>query len=177
MRGVDEQMLPLPIYAGLMNHRLVDRYTDSHPVVKQSKSLFTAKRRRFAGIALDIVFDHFLIKHFPAYASQSLEDFLNDTYRGLATNLHCMPTGMQRDVTKMIEGGWLESYDNLESVGRALDNTASRIRFDHQFYGAVEDIRSHYSEIEDNFIQFMPQLISHVYRHTPEAWQATHISV
>ena len=49
MRGVREPDLPEAVRLGLHNHRLVDRFTDHHPLVIESRALFSPQRRRFAG--------------------------------------------------------------------------------------------------------------------------------
>ena len=67
MHGVQPHTYSRLVQAGLANHRLVDKFTDQHAQVIQAKQLFSARRRRFAGIIVDVSFDHFLI------SSKSLE--------------------------------------------------------------------------------------------------------
>ena len=62
-RGVDQSKLEPAVLAGLKNHRAVDRFTDSHPEISALRQCFSSKRRRFAGIALDVYFDHLLMNH------------------------------------------------------------------------------------------------------------------
>ena len=69
-RGVDAEALPPPVRAGLLNHRAVDRFTDSHPLISEMKLGFSRRRRRFAGIALDIYFDHLLMNHWEQFAAE-----------------------------------------------------------------------------------------------------------
>tara|TARA_B100001059_G_scaffold527_1_gene442 strand:+ start:878 stop:1168 length:291 start_codon:yes stop_codon:yes gene_type:complete len=38
--------LPTTVKSALDNHYLVDKFTDTHPLVKEAKQLFSAKRRR-----------------------------------------------------------------------------------------------------------------------------------
>ena len=40
------KFLPTPIKLGLDNHYLVDKFTDSHAEIKQTKRLFSNKRKR-----------------------------------------------------------------------------------------------------------------------------------
>lgn len=51
------------VVAGIMMHRRVDVLTDSLPQVKASRDYFSAPYRRVAPITLDVVWDHFLARH------------------------------------------------------------------------------------------------------------------
>ena len=44
---------------GMEQHRLIDAFTDSHPVVRRSIARVGPEFRRFGGIFVDIYFDHF----------------------------------------------------------------------------------------------------------------------
>ncbi|MBN7818506.1 ACP phosphodiesterase [Bowmanella yangjiangensis] len=160
-RGVDISQFSSPVLAGLANHRKVDRFTDSHPEVRACKALFSARRRRFAGIALDVLFDHFLIRHWSRYSSQPFDVFCQASYQRLAERLEHMPLRMQRVVGSMIEQHWLAHYTSLAGVGQALDRIAGRIRFANEFVGSVEEIERYYPAFEAGFTAFFPELLRH----------------
>lgn len=80
-RGLDQQQLTPGIMAGLLNHRAVDRFTDNHPLVQEMKLGFNSQRRRFAGIALDIYFDHLLIQHWDRFDKRSLAGLIAGFYQ------------------------------------------------------------------------------------------------
>lgn len=48
------------IEAAIALHRRIDMYTDRHPLVDIALSRFSTVRRRYAGIVLDVFFDHCL---------------------------------------------------------------------------------------------------------------------
>lgn len=50
------------IESGIQLHRSIDAFTDAHPLVGQALSRFTHTRRRYAGIVLDVFFDHCLAR-------------------------------------------------------------------------------------------------------------------
>ena len=158
-KGVDERALPEGIYVGLLNHREIDRYTDAHPLVLQAKGCFSAQRRRFAGIALDVLFDHFLIKNWHLYSDVPFVDFKSQTYQLLTQSSHLMPEKMQVVMASVVKNDWFSSYEHVEGIGFAIDRIAMRIRFRNQFAGSIEDIKLHYEQLDEVFLQFFPQLL------------------
>ncbi|RDV28069.1 DUF479 domain-containing protein [Alteromonas aestuariivivens] len=167
-RGADIQHYPDAVLAGLQNHYLVDRFTDAHPLVRRAKQEFSTERRRFAGIALDVLFDYYLIKHWSHFSDIPFEKFCYQAYMFLDWKIPQMPQRMQRVVSNMIEYHWFETYQSLDGIGLALDRIATRIRFEHQFEGCVEEIIQNYSFFEECFVDFFPELITHVRENSPE---------
>lgn len=161
-RGVDTEALSAPVRHGLQNHWTVDAYTDQHPEVRASKALFSSRRRRFAGIALDVLYDHFLIRHWTTFAVVDFDAFVAGAYADLEAGEHLMPSHMATVVGRMIRHDWFDAYRDLEQVGFALDRIAGRIRFANRFDGVIEEIRAHDEELERHFLEFMPELIAYV---------------
>lgn len=164
MRGVRPQDFSQPVRQGLANHRLVDRETDTHAQVLACKALFSPARRRFAGIIVDIVFDHFLIKHWSQFSAVPFDEFCHQRYTLLHQQIPAMPESMQHTVTGMVKHEWLKVYRQLDGVSRALDNTAARIRFRHQFAGSIDEVLQHYTTLESAFLAFFPEL-AHTVAH------------
>lgn len=161
-KGVAVEQLSNAMQAGLANHRAVDRFTDSHPLVKQTKGEFSALRRRFAGVALDVLFDHLLIRHWSRFYQTDFVSFKLQVYQRLAQAEPLMPEAMQQIMRKVRLYDWFAQYQQLTDVGVALDNIARRIRFNNQFSGMLDEITPLYPQLEQIFLQFYPQLIQHV---------------
>ncbi|WP_101675374.1 acyl carrier protein phosphodiesterase [Alloalcanivorax mobilis] len=158
MRGVQPEALPEPVRQGLHNHRLVDRFTDHHPLVIDSRRRFSDQRRRFAGVALDVLFDHFLIRHWSRFHERPLQEAIDENYRLLLTGAPLMPEAMRATTRHMVEHDWFNRYAELEGIGRALDRIAARIRFTNRFQGMLEEIHAHHDELEAVFLTLYPQL-------------------
>jgi len=164
-RGVDLEALPSAVRAGLSNHRAVDRFTDTHPRVQEMKRAFSKPRRRFAGIALDIYFDHLLITHWEHFERRDLEATIAAFYRRMQHGRELMPDETMRRVTRrMVEYDWFGSYRDLDAVAESLDRVAGRIRFANRFSGAIEDLQRHHDSIRDGFLEFYPELQRHIER-------------
>src|ERR1043165_6125429 len=65
-------------------HRRIDRYTDAHPDVVAARALFPDGLRRYAGIVLDVHFDHLLARDWPRWDGGSLAAFTARVYNGIA---------------------------------------------------------------------------------------------
>ncbi|WP_027855889.1 acyl carrier protein phosphodiesterase [Marinobacterium jannaschii] len=161
-RGLDTSAQPPEVLRGLQNHRRVDQLTDQHPAVVDARRYFSPQRRRFAGICLDVLFDHYLIRHWDQFSEQPLEPFLADCYQDLERGFVLMPPRMQQVMERMIDDDWLSSYESLENVNFALNRIAGRIRFRHRFDDPIEEIRPHYQHFEQVFLRLFPDLIDAV---------------
>lgn len=164
-RGVKRHSLSPAVRAGLDNHRAVDRFTDAHPLVREMKHRFSPRRRRFAGIALDIYFDHLLINHWNELENGRLEPLIHRFYARMSAGQELMPNENMRYVTRrMVEHDWFGSYREVESVAEAMDRVAQRIRFANRFDHAIEDLLQHDDAIRAGFCEFYPQLKRYVER-------------
>ena len=162
IRDVDQENLPSEVLAGIRLHQEVDAFTDSHPLIKELRRKFRPERRRFSGVVLDVVFDHFLIKQWSLFSVQDIDQFVDESYAALWRQRHWMPDRMELVMGWMISRDWIRSYSELENVGHALDGLASRLKQQHGFHGAVDEIEEMYTDIEAGFLEFFPQLNSHV---------------
>src|SRR6476469_1163611 len=77
---------PIAIKKGIQLHRQVDAYTDSHAVVRESKKLISNINKRYAGIIIDVFYDHFLAKNWLTYSSIPLNEFAANVYAILQDN-------------------------------------------------------------------------------------------
>ncbi len=157
-RGVDLSALPYAVRLGVRHHRAVDSFTDQHPEVLASKQVFSRQRRRFAGVALDVLYDHFLLKHWSRFSDIDRREYIRHIYGELKEKEHLMPESMARVTRRMIVNDWFGAYEDLENVGYALDRVAERIRFRNDFTGIVTEIRENHDELEHGFLSFFPDL-------------------
>ena len=162
-RGVDPAALPEAVSAGLANHRAVDRFTDAHPAVREMRRSFSPARRRFAGIALDIYFDHLLLRYWDRFDARDPDRLIHRFYAHMLEGQQLMPAEhMRRTTRRMVEYDWFGSYRDDSAVADAIDRVAGRIRFAHEFENAIEDLRRNHEMIRDGFFEFFPALRRHV---------------
>ncbi|MDE2729665.1 MAG: ACP phosphodiesterase [Gemmatimonadota bacterium] len=163
VRGpVDRQPYNGAVMRGMWSHVAVDRYTDNHDVVRESKALISPSRRRFAGIIVDICYDHFLALRWTDFSDEPLSAFIERTYGSLSAYRGDMPPVLSRVIRHMVRHDWLHGYRETAGIGRALDGLSMRVRRPNTLAGSVEELEANYDEMEGQFLRFFPDLVRHM---------------
>jgi acyl carrier protein phosphodiesterase len=148
-----------PIRQAILFHRKIDSFTDAHAATRASRKRFDPHWRRFAGIMVDLGYDHFLARHWRRFNAESLAGFTHRVYAELKRTPVPLPERLAQILPHMASHDWLGRYIHLESVGMALDRIASRLTRGSSFVGGVAQIKIHYEEMETDFHAFFPDLI------------------
>lgn len=144
-------------------HRAIDSYTDAHPVVRAAKARFRPQTRRFAGIVLDVFYDHALSTRWDRYSPEPRDAFIARAYAGLAAHAGPVPPRFARVLPWMIEQDWLGSYARFDGVVLAVDRISTRLaRGGDALRAGAEDARMHRAALMAGFDEFFPQLRAHV---------------
>ena len=154
---------------GITLHREIDWFTDTHPVVKQSKNRLRPKYRHYAGVIVDIFYDHFLAKNWDHYSKQLLPDFVEECYATIQEHESILPEEVRYMMPYMIKGNWLVNYSTLEGIQRALSGMARRTRFESKMEESVADLQDNYADFKREFEAFFPDLVAN-----SEAWIRNH---
>lgn len=142
-------------------HRSIDIYTDSHATVRDAVQLFAQPRRRFAGIVLDVFYDHLLARRWATYSAMPLREFIDAFYQALATHDGTLPERLRDIAPYMIEQDWLGKYHDFAGVEWAVNRMSQRLsRSGDLLRAGLEDVREHYDAIAAGFDSFFPQLIA-----------------
>jgi acyl carrier protein phosphodiesterase len=156
------------ILRGLKIHREIDEFTDNHPIVHQSKERLRSKYRHYAGVIVDIYYDHFLASLWVNYHSVSLDLFAQKAYYIMRQHWAILPDKAQFMLPHMEKNNWLVNYAKLEGIQRALNGMSNRTRFDSKMDESVVDLKKSYSEFRKEFEGFFPDLVNFVAQEIPE---------
>ena len=140
-------------------HRQIDRYTDSHPLVAAARQEFHPPYRRFAGIIIDLLFDHFLVRDWQRYSQQPLPEFEQRCYRQLTEDAPLFPHHAQRLTQFMVDQQLLSGYGELDTVNHALAGVGRRLSRANPLANTEVAIASAYGQLDQQFQQFFPELL------------------
>ena len=143
----------------IVRHRRIDRYTDEHPAVVEARALFGGLRR-YAGIVLDVYFDHRLARDWPRWNDESLHDFTARVYRVLREHRDELPPRLQAIAPRMAAHDWLGSYVQRGNVDHAVRGIATRLsRNGDKLVACLDLLRAHETRVDAAFDVFFPELI------------------
>lgn len=154
-------LLPLEI-DGIRIHRAIDSFTDAHPDVQAVRTILHPRCHKYAGVAVDVFFDHFLATQFKEVTGDQLDEFVGYVYQLLRTRTDRLPPRAARMAHYMMEQDWLRNYKTTAGIDRALSGLARRTQFPSGLDTAVDDLVVHYDTINLHFLRFWPQLTAHI---------------
>ncbi len=157
------------VIQGVELHRFIDRYTDEHPIFKQSRNRISTERKRFSPILIDIFYDHFLAINWRQYSDNSLLDSTQFYYTQLSRADIQMPVRLQDTIKRMPEVDLLYNYRTFKGIEHAVNRVSQRIRFKNNLYGGVEELTNNFSALEADFHPFFMELEKAVEHYKQEA--------
>ncbi|SNZ00063.1 ACP phosphodiesterase [Flagellimonas pacifica] len=160
IRGNKFKHFPDKIQKGILLHREIDTFTDSHRIAKQSSKRLHKNYSHYSRVIVDIFYDHFLAKNWSSYSNVPLERYVDDFYDLLEDNYNILPLATQRMMPYMITDNWLLSYSNLKGISKVLDGMNRRTKNKSKMNFAVLDLEEHYAEFENEFVLFFEELIT-----------------
>jgi acyl carrier protein phosphodiesterase len=164
LKGTERQNLNANILRGIEFHRLVDAFTDSHASVQRSKRRINSGYRRFAGIFVDVFYDHFLAKNWATYSPKPLESFTAEVYESFKTYPVKLPLAVSQLILRMADEDWLGGYRSVDGVENAAARLSKRLsmRFNKPFrLDAASELIANYSDLEMDFLEFFPELLKY----------------
>lgn len=161
---INKEVDALPDYLkeGVELHKAIDAFTDNHPSVKASITLFRPTQGKYSPVTVDILFDYILTQKWNQYSQLSLRDLVDNSYETIQKYIDLYPPKLQEKVPRMIADDFLYACENMERLIRTFGMVAKRAKFDNHFDTAHNDYIMHEEELIAHFDTFFPDLVNHV---------------
>jgi|ERR1035437_1483910 acyl carrier protein phosphodiesterase len=150
------------IIKGIEMHREIDRFTDSHPIVEESKKRLRPVYHKYTPVIIDIFYDHFLAANWKDYSPVPLKEYSEQCYKIVMDNHIILPEGIKKMMPYMIDYDWLYNYSNLKGIERVLTGMSRRARFKSDMELSIIDLKRDYDLYEEEFKGFFPEIIEHL---------------
>ncbi|WP_434513732.1 ACP phosphodiesterase [Dechloromonas sp. ARDL1] len=120
--------LPSDLARGVALHRAIDSHAETHPAFQRSRQRVAVDRRRYAGVLVDIFYDHLLARDWARLRPMPLERYCTEVYRHIDARLADLPEQARPAMNLMAREDWLRSYADLAGIADVLQRMARRAR-------------------------------------------------
>jgi len=120
--------LPADLANGVALHRAIDNFAESQPAFRRSRSRVSPERRRYAGVLVDVFYDHLLAQNWGSLHSQPLDTYCDAVYEMIKARLIDLPVSSHAALTLMAQEDWLSSYARIEDIADVLTRMSRRAR-------------------------------------------------
>ena len=152
--------LPGDLARGVALHRAIDSHAELHPAFVQSRARISGERRRYAGVLVDVFYDHLLARDWAAFHPQPLDEFCGSVYRLIKDRMSELPAASRPALRLMAREDWLASYAAIGGIADVLARMSRRARqpnpliygeqeyladaggFNRDFYSWLDDTRA-----------------------------------
>ena len=157
-KGPLNKQLPAGLERGVRLHRSIDAFTDQHPALAELRAAFGPELRRYAGILVDLSFDHFLSLHWDTYADQPLQEFNSSVYKGLMARRPDFSPAARRMLDRIVQYDLLGVYGDWETVPASASRIGERFTRGNPFLAIDDELTALRPQMEAAFIDFYPEL-------------------
>ena len=169
----DTRSIPLltnGIQAGIRAHQRIDVFTDLHPAFDAARRRLRPPYRRFAGVLLDVFFDHFLARAWDRHGDGTqLSDFAESRYEVLSMYRDLPVKRFGRMVDSMRRDNWLVGYARTSGVERALKGIAARCSRENPIASGRSELTRNYEALQVDFEALFPQVKAYAAALTAES--------
>jgi len=129
VKGNDFNLYRTDIRKGILLHRWVDSFTDTHDLVKELRAAYRPNLGLYSGVLIDLVFDHYLAKDFQSHSGRELEEVQQFTFCGLNKHEESFPDKMKHYFFHMKDKEFMMKYahpDGMAVIVRQMGNRIPR---------------------------------------------------
>ncbi len=162
VKGRDYEKYSPSIRKGILLHRNIDFFTDSHSLTRASRELISEEYGKYSGIVVDIFYDHFLAAGWDQYSDMPLKKYTREKYNILNIYYDIFPGEVKNFFPYFIRSNWLEAYANIEGVQSVLNRMTYRTSLPDHVDFAITSLKNNYLLIKDHFARFFREIMDYV---------------
>ena len=158
VRGRDLSGYPERVARGIRLHRHLDVYTDNFPLLLSARQEMVGVPRRFIGIVVDVLFDHYLARHWHKYSDIELGEHASNIQHSLQMHESELPDSLKRFMVALKEHAILENNVHLSAIEHTLYRLSLRSTRFAQLAIPQQQLAPWRDLLEPRFEAFYPSL-------------------
>jgi acyl carrier protein phosphodiesterase len=158
IKGKKKFDYPAIVQQGITLHRMIDTFTDDHPVTKEAKIIFKPYVGLYAGAFMDVVYDHFLALDNNEFTADSLDVFAQRTYAMLYSHTDVLPPRFAAMLPYMKQQNWLCNYSTTDGIEKSFAGVVRRAAYLNSSQAVYEAFLQNYKALGEYYAAFFPLL-------------------
>lgn len=148
------------IQKGIILHRAIDNFTDTHEATKLAKNIFRPYYRLYSGAFMDVVYDHFLAIDENEFNEKTLADFSGNVYLVMDQYIQVLPEKFARLFPYMKLQNWLFNYRTKLGTKSSFRGIVKRAKYLEESKTAASLFEEHYDTLRQYYRVFFPDVKS-----------------
>lgn len=164
MKGIPITSYPQRIQDGIMVHRAIDYFTDSHPGLAQLRDLLRPGYQKYAGVVLDVALDYFIIDQWNRLSPQPLRPFIWKFYLEILSQWNYLPPYWKKKgrILRIILQDRLWRYRRIAGICESLDIMAATTSLPDASSFAREVLLGEKQTFQQITYSFMVDIVAHI---------------
>ena len=165
VKGKDYLHLDPAIQKGVLMHRDIDDFTDKNPINARMRKLLHPVARKYAGVYLDMFYDHFLAANWNDFSPEiPLRNFCIRFYFDAMFRHKFLPSKIKAFLPTLVWKNRLRSYASVDLLREALDIMSDCTSLPDNTEKVIEILMNNYEEFKTAFYEFFPLIIEYTSR-------------
>lgn len=173
IKGIAIDSYPPEIARGIMMHRAIDYFTDSHPAMSECRQFFRPAYQKYAGVVLDVVLDHFLCREWKLLSPRPLRPFIYHFYLQMVWQWKWLPPFWKKKLPLLIRDNRLYQYRHVEGICRSLDIMARTTSLPDRSEFVRNVLNEQYDQLRPLVLQFLQDIVQEMqnsFNVVPVGW-------
>lgn len=162
IKGKQYQQFEEDIQKGILLHRFIDYFADNHKISKESRKYVRKNYRKYAGIVIDVFYDHFLAKNFEKYSTVPLNQFAKNAHLIIDENYKLLPINIQNKIPFIIRKERLISYKNISGIKKSLFLMGQFTSLPNESSFAISQLKNNYNQLQLQFEEFFHDITNSI---------------
>ncbi|MBI5791559.1 MAG: DUF479 domain-containing protein [Rhodocyclales bacterium] len=148
--------LPPDLARGVALHRAIDSHAETHPAFRRSRARVSPARRRYAGVLVDIFYDHLLAREWAQLHPQPFAEYRHGVYRQVAERFADLPQDAHYALSLMASEDWFHGYARIDGIADVLARMARRARRPNPLAGGESEFLADAEGFREDFLDWLP---------------------
>lgn len=152
------------VQRGIFLHRAIDYFTDNHTCTSDIKQHFREGYGKYAGVVVDIFYDHFLAHYWGSFSPYPLKNFTRKFYYQMVQRYRELPRSARNILPFIIQSNRLYTYHSIDGIRKTMEIMSRTTSLPDQTDYAISTLLENYIEIRTQFQQFIFDIIDYIER-------------